>query len=280
MGAGADAQIIPAPPVDQVVPALGAVGGMVRHFIGRHAVGLADLLRHVVEVGGEILVGQVSQAAGGVAGAEGGAGFDGQLVERQVVDRHRQGLGQLAAPAGDVLTLAGIDQVEADPGECFTCNIEGAARLRGAVQSPQAPQRSIIKRLYSHGNPVHPASAEGAEPARLDRGRVGLKGDLEIIGDRPQPADLVDHGRHGVGIHQAGRAAAEEHAAQHPARGQSGAAAQFRQIGAPPAVMVDRGGDMRVEVAIGAFGGAERPVQVQAEAARLPVCRLSQATRP
>jgi len=121
---------------------------------------------------------------------------------------------------------------------------------------------------------------EGAEPASLDRGRVRLKGDLKIVGHRPEPADLVDHRGDNLGIHHAGGAPAEEHAAQHPARGQGGAPAQFREIGAPPAVMVDRGGDMRVEIAIGALGGAERPVQVQAEASRLPVCGLSQATRP
>ena len=90
MGAGTDAGIVAVAPVDQVVPALGAGPGVVRGLVGGEAGALADLLGGEVHVGGEARVGQPAEPAAGREVAEAGAGLDGELVEREMVDRHRE----------------------------------------------------------------------------------------------------------------------------------------------------------------------------------------------
>ena len=63
MGAGADAGIFAVAPVDEVVARFGARPGVVRDLVGRQAVRLADLLRHVVEDPRLVVVGTVSLPA-------------------------------------------------------------------------------------------------------------------------------------------------------------------------------------------------------------------------
>jgi hypothetical protein len=77
------------------------------------------------------------------------------------------------------------------------------------------------------------------------------------------PLRRFDEGRHGRRVHQGGGAAAEEDGAEL----QAGRAACFiGEVGeerVPPGRLVDGFTDVAVEVAIGAFGDAERPVDVE-----------------
>ena len=49
MGAWADAGIVVAAPVEEIVPQLGSRPRMVRHFVGGEASGIAKLLREQIE---------------------------------------------------------------------------------------------------------------------------------------------------------------------------------------------------------------------------------------
>src|SRR3546814_7719815 len=70
----------------------------------------------------------------------------------------------------------------------------------------------VIERLHPERHAVDAGVAEAVEPGRLDRGRVGLQGDLEVVGDPEGLADGVEHGGRRFRLHQRRRAAAEEHA--------------------------------------------------------------------
>src|SRR5450755_5111311 len=97
MRAGADAGIFIAAPVDEIVPALRAWARMIRYFVGGESVLAADLLRDVIKRARHGLVGRL-ELAGGVQSEERRALLDGQLIERQVLGRVRDGVLQFAGP--------------------------------------------------------------------------------------------------------------------------------------------------------------------------------------
>jgi hypothetical protein len=79
--------------------------------------------------------------------------------------------------------------------------------------------------------------------------------------------DRIENGADGLRPHQGRRAAAEEHAADHPARRPGGGVGDLAPEGGDETLLVDgRAPHMAVEVAIRAFGEAEGPVHVDAEA--------------
>src|SRR5690606_2401606 len=67
-------------------------------------------------------------------------------------------------------------------------------------------------------------------------------------------------------LHQARRAAAKEHAAGHAVRRHRAKPFDLFREGGGKALLIHRlVADMGVEIAIGAFGGAERPMHIHAE---------------
>src|SRR3954465_14006753 len=74
-----------------------------------------------------------------------------------------------------------------------------------------------------------------------------------------------DDGAHGLGLHQRGRAAAEEHRLDAAVRRLARGMLEFRQQRPAPARLVDARAHMAVEVAVGTLRFAERPVDVNAE---------------
>ena len=90
MRAGADAGIFMPAPIDEVVPALRARPRVVRNFIGRQAGARANFLRDVVKLATAILVGN-DQLAALMQRVERRLRLDGQLIERQMLRRFRDG---------------------------------------------------------------------------------------------------------------------------------------------------------------------------------------------
>ena len=86
----------------------------------------------------------------------------------------------------------------------------------------------------------------------------------------------VDHRRDRRGLHQRRRAAAEEDRGQRAAGQQPRFVREVGEQRLAPRILVDALADMAVEVAIGAFADAERPVDVERE--RLAGHSLSAAT--
>jgi hypothetical protein len=244
---------------------------VVRHLVGGETGRVAELLRRLVHVRREVLLGQPGELAGGETVAEGGARLDRQLIKRQVIDRHRERLGQFRPPVGQRLKLPRINQVEAHPVEMRARDAEGPPRLRRAVQPSEARQIPVVQRLHAERDAVDPRLGVAAKAPGLHRGRVRLQRHLQIVGEGPGAADAREDRRHEVRVHQARRAAAEKDGVEHAVAGEPAEAIDLGEIGRAPAVLVDPARNVAVKVAIGALRRAEGPVQVEPEAARPPV---------
>src|SRR6185437_12144428 len=100
----------------------------------------------------------------------------------------------------------------------------------------------------------------------LDTCGVGFERDLRIALQMPMARDGLEDRRHGSGAHQGGCTAAEEDAGDGPAGCEGSEIPKLLQIGGEEARLVDAAvPDMAVEVAIRAFGAAERPMHIDAK---------------
>src|SRR5262249_52689901 len=105
------------------------------------------------------------------------------------------------------------------------------------------------------------------KPLRLNAGRVRLKRNFGERLERPVMTNRFENGGNCFRLHQRGRAAAEENAAHFPARHQLRLMRDLPRQSFHVALLINRlVADMAVEIAIGAFGGAKRPMHVNAEA--------------
>ena len=153
-------------------------------------------------------------------------------------------------------------------------------RLGDVVQAAEAAQVGVVQRLHAERDAVDAGGAVAAEALRLDAGRVGLERDLDVGGDgpvlrrsrrgsrRPSPAAISD------GVPPPRKMLVDRRARA----GRAAACAISARRRAAKRVLVDRlVADMAVEVAIGALGRAERPVDVDAEARGSALARSSAA---
>ena len=185
-----------------------------------------------------------------------------------MIGAEAQRAGQLGLPLGGGLARAGIDQIEGDAGEMTPRQIERRHRLGMIVAAAEEFQRGIVERLDAERQPIDARGAEAGEALGIHRAGIGLQRDLGGIGQGEDGGDAVEQGCDGGRLHQRGRAAAEEHRGYRAAFDAGGEMVEFGQQRRPPSVMVDRGGDVAVEVAIRAFRQAERPMDIDAEAGR------------
>ena len=125
-----DAGIFAVAPVEQVVAAFLAGGGVVGDLVGRQARRLRQLLRQLVEIVRQLAVGHPQLAAGMELG-ERRARLDGELIERQVPARQRQGARQLV-----FARLAGSGRAGRRSGRRTNAEISHARR-----RSPPMPPR-------------------------------------------------------------------------------------------------------------------------------------------
>ena len=262
MGAGTNADIVPIAPIGQVVAAFRTGPGMVRDLVSGQAERIETLLRRLVERGGDLFLRRqgLSKPRQRV---EMRPFLDGQLIERQMVGGEIDRLTQLRRPGFGRLTGPGIDQVEGAAREMLMRQIDGAARFRRRMFPAQEFQRFVVQRLDPQRYPIDPGIGIGSELAGLDRGRVRFQGDFDIVGGRHLRPRHRDQGARRFRVHQRGRAAAEEDRGQPPVRETVQRAVQFRQQRLAPARLVDAVPDMAVEIAIGAFGLAEGPMDIE-----------------
>src|SRR5262245_10568552 len=194
------------------------------------------------------------------------ARLDGELVEREVVTRHRQRVRQLPLPVVQCLTGPRIDEVEREAGERLTRYLDRGLRLSGSVEAAEIAQVGVVEGLHAERDAVDPRGAVVAKPRRLDGGRIGLQRDLGARIQGPEAADLVQQGMDGGCRHERRRAAAEEDAAYPAAGCQVCPMPQLAEIGARKPRLVDAAGaHVAIEVAVRALGGAERPMDVDAK---------------
>ncbi len=92
MCAGTDPNVIAVAPIDQIMPGLRAITGVVRDLVSRHAHLIADVLGHREHICTQIFVWQPTQLTAGITITECGALFDGKLIEGNMIDREGQSL--------------------------------------------------------------------------------------------------------------------------------------------------------------------------------------------
>ncbi len=184
VGAGTDAGIFLAAPVDQIVFALRARPGVVGNLVGRQALLRADVLRDVVERARHGFVRRL-QFAGGVQAEERRALFDGELIERQMLGGFRDRQLQFIRPHLRGLVGTGVNQIERITVEGAARDCDRVERLARGMQPSQRFQRGIVERLHAERNPVDAGGAIAAKPRRLDAGRIGLQRNFGIGRDAP-----------------------------------------------------------------------------------------------
>ncbi len=180
------------------------------------------------------------------------------------------GRGQIEAaaerlfPRGQRLAADAEDQVEIVIVEArLPQDADGGRDVFWLVQSLQEGEFVRVEGLGPHRYPRDAAFPQQASLGRIDRGRIGLDGELlDRIGSRGS-SDGVQDGVERVVGHGGGRAAAEEYGADGGPIGRA-AVGELRTEG------LDHGfegcsalGD-GVEIAVAALGLAERPVEIEA----------------
>ena len=146
-------------------------------------------------------------------------------------------------------------------------HVQRGQRLGDRMLAAEVLEVDIVQRLDPERNPIDARAFEAAKARGLDAGGIGLQRNLDIRGEAPMFGDGVEYRRDGGGQHQRRRAAAEKHGVHHAARRQGGAMGDFRAKGFDEAILVDIAtAHVAVEIAVGAFRQAERPVHIDAEA--------------
>ena len=207
--------------------------------------------------------------------------FDGQLIKREMFGAERKRLRQFGLPLLRRLAGAGIDQIEADTFEIRARQRQRRLCFAHIVQAPEHFQIGIVQRLHAERQPVDTRRGIILKPRRIDTGRIGFERDLDAGRDGPQFRDRFQHAADRGAGHQRRRAAAEENGFDCGPRRSTfilpgGDPGQFAHNRIAPAIFVDRAADMAVEIAIGALCGAERPMDVNAEAAhRICISRFT-----
>ncbi len=175
-------------------------------------------------------------------------------------------VGQFGAPIGHGLAGAGVDQVEREPVERAGGDRDGGFGLVGRVHPAKRLEFGITQRLYAERHAIDAARAVVGKSPRFDASRVGFERDFGVRGDCVMPCDFIQNASDGGWLHQRWRAAAKEDAGDLARAGKAGNVCDLCAVGREICDLVDAAeADVTVEVAVWAFGGAERPVDVNAE---------------
>ena len=266
MRAGPDADIVAVAPVHEVVTRLLPGPGVVADLVGRQAGTLQHLLGQFVEVGLQIRVERLQRA---LARPSRGSACPARWSADRATDARWRGRGPgPARPAkpprsGQGGRRSGRTSAAGRPAP------PAPRRARASAVSCSRPRKARSRSFRAWT----PKETRFTPAARNPRNRsasteVGLASSVISMSGAHGPTlgGTVDDGGHGRRLHQRRRAAAEEDRAQGAARRQVREMIQLGHQGPRPARMVDTTADMAVEVAVWAFGPAERPVDVEREA--------------
>ena len=198
-----------------------------------------------------------------------------------MIARAIQGRQQLGLPGRGRLVRAGVDEVERETLEDRAGDRDRLHRLLGGVQAAERLEIGVVHRLDAERDAVDAGLLVAREAVGLDAGRVGLQRHFHIGLDRPIGGDGIQDAGDGAGLHQRGRAAAEEDRGDASPLGQLGAVRKFGSERLDESLLVDGlGPDVAVEVAIGAFGLAERPMHIDREAGMSGLIDLARHSSP
>ena len=183
-----------------------------------------------------------------------------------MIGRVARARAELILPGPARLPLSRIDQVERDAREMALGERERGERFIGAVLAAERLEAVIVERLHPEREPVDAGGAVAGEALGLDAGRIRFERDLGVA-DRAANAWRWRRGPpRRLGLHQGGRAAAEEDTGDASPRRERSEMASSGEIRREETRFVDAAmADMRIKVAVRAFGATEGPVHINPE---------------
>ena len=176
-----------------------------------------------------------------------------------------QRLVELASPRREALAGAGVDQVEREPRKSRAGLLDRGDRLVAVMGAAQEAQRLGVERLHAKRQPVNTCRRKGLETLGLSGIGVRLEGNFEIGQNGPIQPHPLKQLLNRLRRHQRRRAAAEKHRAYCTSGRKLGLALEVAHERLRPARRIDTVADVTIEVAVGAFRPAERPVNVDCE---------------
>ena len=181
--------------------------------------------------------------------------------------RERQRFTKLAPPVVDRLARSRVDEVEGDAVEVCACHLECGECFSGGMDASERLQNVVAQRLHAERHAIDSCMRVAGEALRLDAARVRFERDLGAGRYRPKLRDAIEDRSDRARLHQRGRAAAEENAGNLARPGECRGVLELAQVGCEETGLVDAAeAHVTVEVAVRALLGAERPVDVDAEA--------------
>ena len=181
---------------------------------------------------------------------------------RLVPERARK----LRAPGSQSLRFPCIDKVERHAVEIALGDSERRKRFICRMHASERLEARIVESLHTERDAIDARGTVAREPFRFDAGWIGFKRNLNIRIDFPMAGNRIEDRCHRARLHQGWGAAAEEDA------GDCASGRAFREMrklgeigGAVTLLVHPAVAYMRVEVAIGTLGEAERPMHIDAE---------------
>ncbi len=168
-----------------------------------------QFLREEIELG-SVVIGERWQLAERSKRAESRLRLDGELIERKMIGRERNGLFEFRAPGFARLSRPRIDEIEGEARKIGARQLDRASRLSRRMLAAKKAERGILERLNTKRQPINACRGEAGKARRLARCRIGFERNLDISRRRKECARFFDDGGNGLGCHQRGRAAAKE----------------------------------------------------------------------
>ena len=221
-------------------------------------------LRNLVELGRAIII-QRGPVLPLHREGEGGAGFDGKFVERQMIRAKFQNARQFRTPRRSVLAGLRIDQIERNRAECSARQSERFQRIIRRMRPAKEFEALVVQRLEPKRQPIDARRCKVCKARRIVR--VCLDRDFGAGLQSPEAIHLGDHLRDLLPRHQRRRAAAKEDGISASRARAVAPAGEVRKDGVEQGRGITRLGGIDVEVAIRADARAIRPVDVDAETA-------------
>src|SRR3981189_1850143 len=122
---------------------------------------------------------------------EGRLRLDGELVEREMLGRLRDGAGELGAPGRDRLAWTRIDQIEGIALENPARDRDRVERLAHRVEPAELLEYRVVERLHAERDPVDARRPIAAKARPLHARWIGLERDLDIGRESPMPGPGV-----------------------------------------------------------------------------------------
>ena len=266
--AGPYAQIRQVAPVRQVVVATHPRQRPVGYFVVPIARLPHRILRHNIHIRRQVRV-RLRHPPVRYPALHWRAALQRQAVHRQVRRRKLKRPVKRPPPLLQTLARQPIHQINADVGKArIRRHAIGVRRRRRAVPPAQRCKQPVVKALNAYAQPVHAAIQVRAELVRREVPRICLQRNLSVRQNAKRRADCPHHARYILRRQIRRRPAPEEHAAHSPriTRARRRKPAPQRDFGSQ---RIPVGGHQRlyrgvcVEVAVRAFGFAERDMHIQ-----------------